>query len=407
MVKLSRQDRNANFILLLIKNSLFSLRRNNASLVVALVGVTIGVCSLIAITGTMNGMQKLLIDALIHVEAYDYQGQASVNEKNEIIELLKTRKRVDHIVPFIDEFALITGEEGSALVHIRAVGFEESKQDDIFIRALSIPNENLYLSKDDSALPPILLGWGLAGTLGVNPGDTLKILLPGAGSGFIPQEVEMVVSDWFVTDADYDLQWAFMRLDDYLSYVGDSVETLDFGVRVNSQKNIEKILSEKLDNVQSWQEKNNAFYIALKSEKTILIILSAVIFGIIVLHFRFSMIRRIKNKKDDIVSLRSMGASPQQITQWFLGETIAIGLLGTAIGATIGLLYVFKFHDFIDFFSSSVGIMINFGTGEGGSISVREVVYIILFTWFSMILSSWSIVKRNTKFAPMQVLRYE
>ena len=107
----SLKRENTNFILLLIRRSFFSLRRSNVSLFIAFLGISIGIFSLIAITSTMNGMQNILIDELLKVEAYDYQGTSSFGKKNSIIKTLEENKTIEVVVPFLDDFAIMNGNQ--------------------------------------------------------------------------------------------------------------------------------------------------------------------------------------------------------------------------------------------------------------------------------------------------------
>ena len=319
------------------------------------------------------------------------------------------------MVPFLDDFAIMNGNQNRGseqrLVNLRAIDQKQMNKDRMFFEGLyiSMDRKNPLLQKNiiSDEFPPIILGFNLAGLLGVRIGDVITITPAGVGTGFLLQSTQVVVSDVFSNGGDYDTQWAFMRLDDYISLSNNPSNIIQYGIRVNSHRNIMKTLSPQLDDVQPWQERHRALYIALKSEKFMLIILSVVIFFIIILHFRFAMIRRIRNKKDDIVSLRTIGSESRQIAFWFLGETMLIGILGTIIGTGLGLGFVFYAEVVENIFTSIFGIMINMGNIGGSSISVIEVGLIIGFTWILMGVSLWHIIQNSTKITPMQVLRYE
>lgn len=406
---------NTNFILLLIRHSFFSMRRRNFSLVIAFFGISIGIFSLIAITSTMNGMQGILIDELLKIESYDYQGTASFENKNAIITTLEQNKNIEVVVPFLDDFAIMSGNQNRAgeqrLVNLRAIDTKQMNKDALFFEGLymTMDRASPLLQKNEAsdALPPIMLGFNLAGLLGVRVGDIITITPAGVGSGFLLQSTQVVVSDVFSTGGDYNTNWAFMRLADYTTLSNSKKNTIRYGIRVFSHRNIMQALTPALNDVQPWQERNSALYIALKSEKFMLIILSAVIFFIIVLHFRFAMIRRIRNKRDDIVSLRAIGSVPRQITQWFFGETIIIGILGTITGTALGLGFVFYGQNIENILFDIFGIMVSMGNVGGSNISIMELFFIIGFTWILMLLSLWQIIKTSTTITPMQVLRYE
>lgn len=404
-----------NFIFILVKHSFFSKRRSNASLFVALLGVSVGIFSLIAIVGTMNGMQSLLIDDLVAVESYDYQGTAPVKEIDERVEKIEATSQVSLVVPFIDEFAFVQTDNSSTVLHLRALYSKKVNEDSLFLSSISLnPNKNNQYfnsshvkTESEKNIPHIIIGWSSSGKLAVSKGDMVLLTLPGQGNGFLPLQTQAKVSEVFYSASEYDYRWAFMSLEDYAMLVQNNIDTIHYGVRVHSHKGIRETLSQYLEDVASWQERNSAFFIALKTEKTILVLLSAVIFCIIVLHFRFSMLRRIKNKKDDIVSLRTMGATPQQITQWFFGETIIIGIIGTILGICVGLVYLYKYSYLYEKAVNYFGGYLYMAIPQGGTIRIRELVLIVCFTWIALLWSSWFVIKRSVTITPMQVLRYE
>lgn len=410
-----KQESYNTYVLTLIKKSFFSLRRGNTSLWVAILGVSIGICSLITVAGTMNGMQGLLIDKLIQIESYDFQGTQDVANMQNTISVLEEHAQIDVVVPFMDEFVFIQSAEESAVIHLRALYSTQANKDSVFFSALSLPDPSpgSYITpasvEDETGeiVPVIYIGWNLAAKLRVHKGGKVTITFPAQGAGFLPKQSKARIADVFYSASDYDSLWAFMSLEDYMVLQQQNFDTIQYGIRTHSDRKIDGILSEVLYDVESWKEKNSAFYIALRTEKIILLILSAVMYCIIVLHFRFTMIRRIRKKKDDIVSLRTLGATPSQVHLWFIGETIAVGILGTIFGIVSGLGIIHVYPIIRTHIAMRFGILSNISDTMGGAIGVQELIFIVLFTWGALLYSSWSVVHKNVKISPMKALRYE
>lgn len=408
MERLLKREISIKFILTLIRNSFFTIRRGNTSLWVALLGISVGVCSLVSVTGIMNGMQKLLVDKLVQIESYDYQGTADYDSILHTINELNDNSQIEIAVPFVDEFIFIETPNYSQVLHMRALDVSQMNKDSLFLQSLSLSTDRnkTYLGKNQNHMPKIIIGWNLSGILDANIGDVVSIILPGAGSSFLPKRISMQISDIFYSQSEYDSQWGFVSLDNYMEIMENTIEHVQLGVRVNSHRGIESILEKHLEDVASWQEKNSVFVVALKTEKSILLILTAVIFCIIVLHFRFAMMRRIKNKKDDIVSLRTMGATPNQIIYWFLGETIVLNLFGTILGVVFGLGIIFGYDFIVDMAYNWFGAILDVGIYRG-AISVREILLIVMFTWTTLLWASRMVVRKSAHIVPMEVIRYE
>ena len=406
---------------MLIARSLFSYRRGNTSMFISLLGVSIGVFSLIAIVGMMNGIQGILVDKLINIESYNYVGTQEFSDMETYIdttEELESNKAVDIVVPFIDEFAFIESEYASSILHVRAVHSEQANKDTQFLEELSLASKkgnqasikyfasSVQNDAETNMLPSIIIGWSLSGMLDVDIGDEVLLSFPGGGNGFIPIQTNAIIKEIFYSNGSYDNSWGFMSLEDYLS-INEQNNTLSYGIRAVEKSSTQNIITSILDTASSWQDNNSAFYIALKTEKIILVLLCAVIFFIIILHFRFSMLRRIRNKKDDIVALRTLGMMPIQIQQWFLGETIIIGLIGTIIGSGLGLVFVYKYQELYLWVFDNFSININMAGLVNGYVSNGEFVSILCFIWVSLLLASIMIVRKSVKISPLQVLKYE
>ncbi len=416
----------------LILQSLCARRKKNLSLFFSMASIAAGVLSLTVVVGVMNGLQDVLIKNLISIEAYEYNGVAP-----EPLSLLEVEKRMQNIeaiagvnvvVPFVDEFALISSEKTSLVAHVRAVKSEAAQQDEAFVAAIRGGVQRPTSTGGFIETGSISLGWALAVRLGVYRGDVVKITLPGAGAGFQPSVQTLLVSDIFYSASSYDSTWAFISLVDYAQSMNytkkrkeNSAEThkaftktpapkltgVRFGLRMKNNQTTMQALQGLLHNVRSWQENNRSFYFALKTEKTLLALLAAIIFAVIALHFRFAMLRRINGKRDDIVSLRAMGATPQNIRMWFFGESACLGALGIAVGLAAGLGIFALYPRVLLLLQGEANLNVPLQNMRLGFLRVSEVAMIIMCTAAIIMTSTYFAVRRVTKITPMQVLQYE
>ncbi len=410
----------------LIRHSILSRKRKNISIGIAIIGITVGVVSLVSVVGIMNGMQGLLMRMLVRVEAYDYKGNITspqtYREIQSVKEKLEKIQNVNIVSPFIDEFSIIQIQRRKTIkntvLQIRAIEKEVMATDGMLLDALQIKNTGNLFPQPNS----IIVGWYFAAKEGLQKGDTITIVFPGEGEGFIPIRQKFVISELFSTGFYYDSQWAFISLEDYSTIIAKAqkkkksqLSGVQYGVRINKQegflgmpftKHTEEQMKDVLDTIQSWKENNSTFYFALKTEKTVLVLLAAVIFGIIMLHFRFLMIRRIRGKKDDIVALRTMGVSPKKIQGWFFGETIFVGIVGITVGIIIGVIIVYYYGAVLYFIENTFKINVDISGSGSGVISGQELFIIVAFVWIILIGTVLTVLKRIHSIAPMEVVRY-
>src|SRR5204862_3625900 len=89
---------------------------------------------------------------------------------------------------------------------------------------------------------------------------------------------------------------------------------------------------------RDWASLNQSLFSALLLEKLGISIAVALVVIVGALNIISSLILMVMQKSRDIAILKTMGASARAITAIFMAQGVAIGVVGTAIGATGGLL---------------------------------------------------------------------
>jgi lipoprotein-releasing system permease protein len=95
-----------------------------------------------------------------------------------------------------------------------------------------------------------------------------------------------------------------------------------------------------LYNVRTWEQKQGPLLAAVEIESAILNVLLFLIitvagFGILAIFFMI-----VVEKTKDIGILKALGASSSGVMSIFLSYGLSLGLVGSGVGATIGLLFV-------------------------------------------------------------------
>jgi lipoprotein-releasing system permease protein len=103
------------------------------------------------------------------------------------------------------------------------------------------------------------------------------------------------------------------------------------------KKNIKKLAGDRFTVKDRFEQQDDTFKI-MKIEKFIAYIFLTFILMVACFNIIGSISMLIIDKKDDVVTLRNLGASDRQITQIFLFEGRMISAIGAVIGILIGLL---------------------------------------------------------------------
>jgi len=197
-----------------------------------------------------------------------------------------------------------------------------------------------------AAMPPIVLGKGMADDLGATVGSSVLVTSPQGELtpfGLVPKYNRFrVVGIFNFGFYDSDSTWAFTRLSDAqrMFGLGDLVAVLEF--KLDDIYQADKIGNELEKAAGSgymttnWMEQNKALFHALRLEKLVTFITIGLIVFVAALNILISLTMMVMEKTRDIAVLMSMGARKSQVRRMFIAQGALIGIIGTAIGLILG-----------------------------------------------------------------------
>jgi lipoprotein-releasing system permease protein len=316
---------------------------------ISVLGVALGVASLIVVLGVMNGFSDNLRDKILGVNAHiivtSINGQFSQYQQTQ--DTIQSINGVLASTPFIYTEVMLSTQYGVKGTAVRGIDPEQAGQV-MSLKQDIIQGRLKELSPGNGGLPGIILGSALASRLGVGLGHTVHMLIPSGRStaaGFAPEIKNFIVSGIFKTGMyEYDSSLAYIHLQtaqDSLGFTKDVVSGLEVRIEdVYSAQEIGQRIQQAAHRslaVQTWMEMNRNLFSALKLEKTAM----AVILVMIVLVGSFSIITTlimlVMDKKQDIAVLMSLGCQPGHIKRIFMLQGTIIGIVGTGIGFLGGL----------------------------------------------------------------------
>ncbi|MGE4266647.1 MAG: lipoprotein-releasing ABC transporter permease subunit [Deferribacterales bacterium] len=315
---------------------------------VSVLGIVLGVATLIVVISVMSGFSDNLKNRILGANAHIVVNRMDVSPIEDwrtVQQKIASVKNVTGVSPFIISQVLLTSPNNVAGSVIRGVNAnDEMKVTSIakFMKEGSFADLN-----KKSSVPMIAIGKELAANLGVVVGDNITMVSPLGKKGpfgITPKMKHFMVCGIFDTGmyeynntlAYIDMSAAqdFFGLSDVVS--GFSVGTTDFDLAVGIAAEIQKKLDFPFWS-RDWISMNQNLFSALKLEKYAMFIILTLI--IIVASFNvISMITvTVKDKKRDIAILRAMGASEGSISGIFKRQGMIIGVTGTIIGNILGL----------------------------------------------------------------------
>lgn len=335
---------------------LISKKSHNAINIISAIsstGVAVGTMALVVVLSVFNGFESLISDMF---SSFDPDLRITINEgktfdinNNEFDKLRKS----DYVAVFtevIEENALLRFKDKQMPGVIKGVS-ENFKQSTHIDSIMYDGKFELF----DGAFERSVTGIGVAKILGFGayfidplniyaPKRTSKINILRPEKSF--NEAGTFVSGIFsVSQVQYDDHYVLVSIDlarelfEYDSTMVSSIEIkLKNGIdQINAQKKIREILGVKFD-VKNRYEQQESFFKIMKVEKWITFLILCFILLIATFNIIGSLSMLIIEKKQDIDTLRNLGANNSLIKRIFLLEGWLISIVGAFAGIVIGTI---------------------------------------------------------------------
>ena len=334
------------------KNRIFSFIST-----VSVIGIMVGVATLIVVLSVMTGFSDNLRSKILGANAHIIVNRldASPIKDWQLIDAkVRIMDKVEGVSPFILSQVLVTSQNNVSGVIVRGV-IPEKELGVTSIEKFMRDGEFIDLNDNEGA-PKIILGKELAHSLAVGVGDEVVMVSPFGKKGpfgVVPKMKHFTVAGWFDMGMyEYNSSLGYISLsaaqeffgmDDVVS--GFSVKSNDFSEATELAQNIEKDLGFPYW-ARDWISMNGSLFSALKLERIAMFIILTLI--IIVASFNVvSMITvSVKDKKRDIAILRAMGAAEKSIYSIFIRQGIVVGVVGTVLGNVIGYAICFVLKNY-------------------------------------------------------------
>src|SRR3989449_4568998 len=313
---------------------------------VSMIGIAVGVWALIVVLSVMHGFQREVRERILGVASH-VQITSDNNRLANWPAIAKLASGEPHVLataPFVQAQAMLAAGQAVRGALVRGIlPEEEEKVADIGQHMRSGSLEDLKPGEFG-----VILGADLARALMVLPGDKVALVAPQGlvtPAGVIPRLKQFTVVGVFeagIADADAALALVHMQDAQTLYQLGDSVT----GVRLKlddlfAARTVARELLAKLPQdtyAQDWTRTHANFFRAVEIEKRMMFIILTLIVLVAAINIISTLVVAVKDKQADIAILRTLGARPGSVMQIFIVQGMVIGIVGTLIGAGLGIV---------------------------------------------------------------------
>jgi len=404
----------ANFKYYIAKRYLFSKKESKfVSFItyIAIIGITLGVATLIIAVSILNGFEKDIKDKVAglvaHIQITSFLPEGVENYKETIKKITDSIPEVTGISPFVQREAVIRFKENIEGIILKGI----VQETDISTARNKIISGEFNITPIDTIYSRLLVGDKLAQKLNLKVGSKAIVFgLQGIPSPFNPPKIkQFIVSGIYETGLrEYDDVMIYTDLKTTQKMFNFKNAVTGIEIRVKDIDNVEKIVL-KLKNLLDYPAYPRSLFKLYKGLFTWVELQKAptpIILGLIIIVATFNIVGTllmlILEKTQSIGILKSLGANSKNVMTIFLYDGLIIGVIGIILGNILGLSLCFlelkfKFFKLPDiYYMKNVPILIQ--PEYIILISIITIVLVFLATIIPSYLAS--------RFEPVKSLRF-
>lgn len=386
---------------------------------ISLIGITLGVATLIIVMAVMNGFRQELLDKILGINGHIvvYASDTPFTDYDEVAERLTALNGVVKAVPLAEGQVMASGANSAAGVLLRGIRAEDISAIPQVAETLRQGSLVSFMSGDG-----VLVGLRVAQNLGLSAGDKITLLQPRGTVtpfGVTPKVRGFEIAGVFEMGmAEYDSTFVFMPLEMAQSFLNLDGTVSAIEVFTEDPEQVGALLP-AIDQsagrsvyLSDWRQRNATFFNTLQVERNVMFLILTLIILIAALNIISGLITLVRDKSSDIAILRTMGAESGAVLRVFFIAGASIGIAGTLGGLALGTLVCWNIETIRQWISGLTGTElfspeVYYLTQLPAEMNPNEVAAVVGMALFLSFVATLYPAWRAARLDPVEALRGE
>jgi len=386
----------------------------------SVLGLMLGVATLITVLSVMNGFERELRNRILSVTSHGTLSgiEGSISDWRAVQKDAIKQPGVQAAVPYIEEQSMLSNGVYVAGATVRGVLPNEERKATGLAQSLKMGR----LEDLEPGQYHIILGSALAQELHAKVGSQVVLIAPegtATPTGVVPRMRRFLVTGIFSSGMyEFDRGLALVHITDAarLYKLGDKVSGIRLALHdpLQAPSLVVKIARDLGGGfyVSDWTRNHINFFRSIELTKSMMFVILLMIVGVAAFNIVATLVMIVKEKQTDIAILRTLGAGPPNILTTFAIQGVMIGLIGTLLCAGLGTVLSRNLQSLVasleralgtHFLDASVYYMSDLPAYVEWMDVVRVCTVAFLLCAVATIYPAW----RASRTAPAEALRHE
>ncbi len=381
----------------------------------SIIGIALGVATLIVVMSVMNGFRARLLDSILGIDGHInvYFDRNINSDYRTVLESVKKIPGVLKATLMTNDQVIITANSRIVGAVVRGVSAKD------LLNNTTIKNSVIVgdVRKFDEG---VVIGARLAEVLDVGYGDKIVLISSEGLDSLLSEEPRMkeyeVIAIFDMGMFEYDNTLIYMPIKSAQAFFHyrDSARNIEVFVsdltKANELANI--IEKETGMEARSWQLQQSHYFNALETERNVMFLILTLIIIVAAFNIVSNLMMIVQEKKSAIAIMRTFGATSGSIMRIFCICGLLIGFTGTCLGCIIGVVFSLNIENIRVFLESITNVklldpMVYFFSSLPVILVPQDIVNISALALFLSFLATVAPALQAAAQDPAEILRYE